>query len=115
MRFLADDDVRPPVAAERLDSRGALAGAQHEAVPEVPRLALRIERLQRHPLRRLARFGRVRVEAELPGDGEDRLPAAEGDHVPGGACRLCERQQRLEMAAAAGEGEEDAHGMILRS
>ena len=115
VRFLADDDVRPPVAAERLDSR-----ARSRARSTKPSRKSRASRSGSSGCSgtRCGLWPGSVACASKPScraTGQDRLPAAEGDHVPGGACRLGERQQRLEMAAAAGEGEEDAHGMILRS
>ena len=113
--LVADDDVRPPVVAERCDQRRPLVREPvGEAVAEVARLPLGVELLERDPLRRLpGRLGRKRLEAALLDDGEDRRSSREGDGMAGGAGGLRRRQQRLDVPAPAGEGEQDPHVVTL--
>ena len=113
VHLVAHDDVRPPVLEDGRRPADAITGvAANEALPDVAPLALEVDLEQRQALR--GARPRVGAERERPQAGVcDRsqlaVAAGDGDVVARRRCGVHDRQERLEVAVAAGEREQDAH------
>ena len=114
--LVADDEVGPPLGAEGEDAPGPLARvATRKAIAQGPILPRGVGLEQGEPPRR-AEGVSPRGEAGEPRGRDHRKHhrlAREGDGVARGRGGAGNRDQRLEMAAAAREREEDAHGVPL--
>ena len=112
VELLAHEHVRPPGLADGENSDGALPRRRPgEHLAQHPVLALVAWRAQRHrrgrdALRPARREGRVPAPLDLAGH---RARRGERDLVPGRPERGRDRNQRLEVAATAGEREQDPH------
>nr|BFF04485.1 hypothetical protein GCM10020241_61600 [Streptoalloteichus tenebrarius] len=115
VHLLADQEVRPPLLAEREQGGGPPAGpVAGEVLPDHPVLPLPVHLQQ-------GKAFRCSLASDAGGeDGEARLPhrrrhrglRREGDGVASGLGGARDRRERREVPGAADEGEEDAHGAV---
>jgi hypothetical protein len=119
VKLLARDDVGPPPRVEREEVGRSLArDATGEAVADVAHVPLEVWLGRRQPFRREAfvRAGDERGESGRFDPRRHQGSAGEGDGVTGRRSRTGDGDERLQVPAAAGEGQEDVHeGGLCRS